>query len=162
MTIAERMAPELTAEAAMTRKLLEKIPDDKLNWRPMDGLQTIGWNALHLAEIVGGVPMTLNVSEFDIAPVGGPPYTPPTANDTKDVLRQFDDNLSKSLAALRGVPDSVMDETWTMKMGGQTILSMKKGDCLRKWVFTHAAHHRGILSAYLRLAGVPHPSIYEV
>jgi uncharacterized damage-inducible protein DinB len=161
MTIAELMAPELKAEAALTRGLLEKVPDDKLGWRPMEGLQTIGWNAVHLAEIAGWVPMILGVSELDIAPVGGPPYTPPTASDVKDVLRQFDDNLAKSLAAFRGVPDSVMDEPWTMKMGGQTIFTMKKGDCVRKWIFTHTAHHRGILSAYLRLAGVPHTSIYE-
>ena len=161
MAISEQMISELTAEAAMTRRLLEKVPDDKLGWRPAEGLQTIGWNAIHLAETVGWVPEIVGLSELDVAPPGGPQYVPPAAASTREVLRHFDKNLAKSLAALRGVPDAVMDEPWTMKMGGQEIFTMKKGDCLRKWVFSHSSHHRGILSAYLRLAGVPHTSIFE-
>jgi uncharacterized damage-inducible protein DinB len=77
------------------------------------------------------------------------------------LLKHFDANVAGSLAALRGVPDAVMAEPWTMKMGGHVIFTLPKGECLRKWIFSHTAHHRGILSAYLRMAGVPHDSIYE-
>ncbi len=73
----------------------------------------------------------------------------------------FDVNGKNALAALQGVPDSLMDEPWSLKMGGQIIFTMKKGDCLRKWVLSHSAHHRGILSVYLRMAGVQLLSIYE-
>ncbi len=62
---------------------------------------------------------------------------------------------------MKGVPDSVMDEPWSLKMGGQVLFTMAKGECLRKWVFSHTAHHRGILTVYLRLAGVQFPSVYE-
>ncbi|MGL4551001.1 MAG: DinB family protein, partial [Gemmataceae bacterium] len=125
MTIAELMAPELAAEAALTRMVLETVPDDRLNWRPMEGLQTVGWNATHLAEIAGWVPEVLSLSELDVAPADGPAYAPPAPTDMREVLRQFDANLARSLAAFRGVPDAVMDEPWTMKMGGHTIFTMK-------------------------------------
>lgn len=69
--------------------------------------------------------------------------------------------MESAMTRLNGVPDSVMDESWSLKMGGHVLFTMKKGDCLRKWVFSHSAHHRGILSVYLRMAGVPITSVYE-
>jgi uncharacterized damage-inducible protein DinB len=161
MTVAELMHHELRAEAAMTRRLLAKIPDAKLDWKPTEGLQTIGWNARHLAEMASWLPAIVGLSELDMAPADGPAYTPPALPTVADILHEFDKNLADSLTALQGVPDAVMADPWTLKMGGQTIFTMPKGDCIRKWVFSHTAHHRGILSVYLRLAGVPHPSLYE-
>lgn len=161
MLISELMAQELASENAMTRSLLARIPDDQLNWQPPGDLHTIGWNAAHLTEIVGWVPGILTQSEWDIAPVGEEPYTAPEATETSRLLEMFDENSKNAIAALEGVPDAVMDEEWSLKMGGQTLFTMKKGDCLRKWVFSHTAHHRGILSVYLRMAGVEFSSIYE-
>lgn len=159
--ISELMVPELTLEMAVTRKLLAMVPDDKVHWSPGNGLQTIGWNASHLAEIAGWVPIMLNQAEFDIAPPGGEAVPLPTKKDNAQLLKHFDANAAKSLAALNGASDAVMAEPWTMKAGGQALFTMTKGECLRKWVFSHTAHHRGILSAYLRMAGVKHDSIYE-
>ncbi len=161
MLISEWMAPELETEMAMTRNLLAKIPADKLGWKPADGLHTIGWNSAHLAEIVGWVPGILQESEFDMAPANGSAYMAPETSDIPQLLATFDENRAKALAALKGVANSVMEEPWSLKMGGQVIFTMKKGDCLRKWIFSHSAHHRGILSVYLRMAGVQFPSIYE-
>ncbi|TVQ02407.1 MAG: DinB family protein [Planctomycetaceae bacterium] len=161
MLISEQMAAELAGEAAMTRKLLTRIPDNLMAWKPTDELHTISWNATHLVEIVQWVPGILSENEFDFAPVGGQPYVAPEMTNLNQLLDSFDDGLTKAIAALQGVPDAVMDEPWSLKMGGQTLFTMKKGDCLRKWVFCHSAHHRGILSAYLRIAGVQFPSIYE-
>lgn len=161
MLISEQMATELSAESAMTRSLLTKIPDDKLTWKAADGCQSIGWNATHLVEILGWVPGILCASEFDIAPIDGEPYVPKVAEHTSELLAGFDEALQGALEALKGVPDSVMDEPWSLKMGGQVLFTMAKGACLRKWVFSHTAHHRGILTAYLRLAGIQFPSVYE-
>lgn len=161
MLISELMIQELESEMAMTRRLLARIPDDKLAWKPSESLHTIGWNAAHLAEITGWVAGIVAESEFDIAPVGAAPYVVPDATQMDPLLKRFDESLASALASLRGVPDSVMAESWSLKMGGQEIFTMKKGDCLRKWVFGHTAHHRGILSVYLRMAGVNLPSIYE-
>lgn len=161
LLISEGMIDELASETAMTRKLLERIPEDKLSWKPGGDLHSIGWNATHLAEIVGWVPGILQHSDFDIAPPGQAPYTVPEATRTNELIETFDSYQAEAIAALQGVPDFVMDEPWSLKMGGQTLFTMKKGPCLRKWVFSHSAHHRGILSVYLRMAGVQFPSIYE-
>lgn len=161
MLISELMVPELARELAVTRALLALVPDDKADWSPGGGLQTIGWNASHLAEVAGWVPFIVPQAELDIAPPGGEALPTPTKKTTAELLEHFDANAAASLAALKGVPDAVMAEPWTMKMGGHVLFTMKKGDCLRKWVFSHIPHHRGILSAYLRLAGVPHNSLYE-
>jgi uncharacterized damage-inducible protein DinB len=161
MLISDLMAAELPTEMAMTRRLLARIPDDKLEWQPPGGLHSIAWNAAHLVEIVGWTPGIVGQSEWDIAPAGAAPYVAPSASNVSDLLERFDAHGKTALESLRGVPDSVMDEPWSLKMGGQTLFTMNKGDCLRKWVFSHTAHHRGILSAYLRMAGVEFPSIYE-
>lgn len=161
MTISERMAAELASEAAMTRRLLERIPDDKLDWKPAGDLQTIGWNARHLVEIVDWAPGILSQNEFDISPPGGQAYERPATTSTKDVLQAFDASVAESISAFQGVPDQVMDESWALKAGGQVLFTMKKEACLRKWVFSHTAHHRGILTVYLRLAGVQFRSVYE-
>ena len=165
MLISELMIPELKREAAMTRRLLERVPADKLDWRPAgDGLKTVGWNASHLAEIVGWVPVIAGQPGLDLADAGDEQQKAAALAASGDVgllLARFDENLAKSVAALAGVGDATMDEPWTMRFGGQDLFTMKKGDCLRKWVFAHAAHHRGILSVYLRMAGVKIGSIYE-
>ena len=161
MLISELMVPELATEMAMTRRVLARIPQDKLSWQPSSELHTIGWNASHLVEIVGWVPGIVALSEFDIAPVDGAAAVTAEATDLPKLLTQFDDNLAQALASLQAVPDAVMAEPWSLKAGGHTIFTMPKGDCLRKWVFSHTAHHRGILSVYLRLAGQQAPSLYE-
>lgn len=161
MLISELMVPEFTREMAVTRKVLALVPDDKAEWSPGSGLQTVGWNASHLAEIAGWVPVILSQPELDIAPPGGAAMPPPAKKTVSELLRHFDANTTQSLATLTGVPDAVMADSWTMKAGGQALFTMTKGDCLRKWVFSHTAHHRGILSAYLRMAGVRHDSLYE-
>lgn len=161
MLISELMITELASEMAMTRSLLARVTDETLPWQPPAQLQSIGWNATHLVEIVNWVPGIVGQSEWDIAPVDGPAIVPASVTRASQLLELFDTNRQKALEALRGVPDSVMDEPWSLKMGGQILFTMKKGDCLRKWVFSHSAHHRGILSVYLRMAGLQFPSIYE-
>ncbi len=157
MLISEMMIHELASEMAMTRKLLAKIPDENLQWQPPGDLHSIAWNATHLAEILGWVPGILEQSEWDIAPVDGEAYVASEITSTSKLLEVFDDHSNNALNALRGVPDSVMDEPWSLKMGGQILFTLNKGDCLRKWVFSHSAHHRGILSVYLRMAGLQFP-----
>lgn len=161
MRIAELMKPELAGEMAATRKLLAQVPDDKLDWSPGSGLHTIGWNACHLVEIAGWVPGILHESELDIAPPGGEAAPGEEKADVARLLENFDANVAASLGALDGASDEVMAEPWSLKAGGHVIFTISKGECLRKWVFSHTAHHRAILSTYLRLAGVPHDSVYE-
>lgn len=161
MLISALMIPELAAEAMMTRRLLARLPADKLNWQPTAELHTIGWNASHLVEILGWVPGIVGAREWDIAPAGGEAQVAAEARDVSQLLARFDECLAAASAALQGVSDEAMAEPWSLKAGGHTIFTMPKGECLRKWIFTHTAHHRGILSVYLRMAGVQCPSLYE-
>lgn len=161
MLISELMTKDLAMESAMTRSLLSKVPSDKVSWKPTEEMHTIGWNANHLVETLSWVPGILSGSEWDIAPVGGEAYVTPDLAAEGKLVEAFDRCCAEAIAALNGVPNSVMDESWSLKMGGHVLFTMKKGDCLRKWVFSHSAHHRGILSVYLRMAGVPVTSVYE-
>lgn len=161
MLISELMYAEFPNEIAMTRSLLARISDDILAWKPAGELHTVAWNATHLVEILGWVPGIIGQDEFDIAPVGGEPYVTPEVTQVSQLLSTFDASSKAAIDSLAGVPDSVMHEPWSLKMGGQTLFTMNKGDCIRKWVFSHTAHHRGILSAYLRMTGLQFPSIYE-
>lgn len=160
MTIAEQMTDELKAETAMTRKLLAKIPDDKLAFTPGSGLHTIGWNANHLADIVGWVGGIVHEDGMDLADPAQQ-FNPAEATELRPVLEKLDANLAKSIEQLKGVSDEKLAETWTMSMNKQPLFAMKKRDCVRKWVFGHLAHHRGAMSVTLRLAGVSFESIYE-
>ncbi len=162
MLISELMASALVAEMGMTRNLLAKVTAETLKWSPPGDLHSIGWNATHLTEIVGWVPGVVTRAEWDITPACGEPLVTPEITRPDELLERFDAHGKRALDALEGVPDSVMDEPWSLKMGGQTLFTMKKGECLRKWVFSHSAHHRGILSVYLRMAGLQFPSIYEM
>jgi uncharacterized damage-inducible protein DinB len=161
MLISEWMARCFTPEMAMTRSLLSKITDDKLNWVAGEGLHSIGWSANHLVDVAGWTPDVLQSGVFDLAPVDGPAHKTSEVSTIKEILTTYDENVAKSLKALQGVADSVLEEPWSLAMGGQVIFTMKKGECLHKWVFTHTAHHRGILSTYLRLSGLKFNSIYE-
>jgi uncharacterized damage-inducible protein DinB len=161
MQISELMVAELPGELAMTRKLLARISDDKMEWKPQGEVHSIGWNANHLVEIIGWVPGIVEQSEWDIAPVGEEPYEAPAVTQASQLLDLFDVRSQAAVEALQGVPDSVMHEPWSLKFAGQALFTMNKGDCIRKWVFSHSAHHRGILSAYLRMVGIQFPSIYE-
>ena len=161
-TIAQRMIPELQSEAEMTRKLIARIPASRLDFTPGHGLHTVGWNASHLAEIVGWVPGMVDVPGMDLGEYDAEAAATAVREATvPGLLETFDANLAKSVAALESADDATMAEPWSMSMNGQVFWTMPKGDVIRKWVFTHTAHHRGVLSALLRLAGVEHGSIYE-
>jgi len=163
MNIAGHMKAELKSEAEMTRRLIARIPADKLRFSPGHGLHTIGWNASHLVSVLEWVPGILNAPGMDLAEVDAELVAATLARETDltALLTSFDENLTMSLAALEVASDAQMDEPWTMSMGEQVLFTMNKGDCLNKWVFIHTGHHRGILSVLLRLAGVEHGSIYE-
>ncbi|TWU26758.1 DinB family protein [Novipirellula galeiformis] len=160
MTIAELMLPELEREMAQTRKVLEKVPADQLEWKANETLHTLGWNANHLAEIVGWTKFIIDEDVFNLAPTDGPAYQTPSLDDPAKILAAFDENLLSARAALAGTSDETMAKLWTMKAGEQTLMTLSKGECLRTWVLNHTVHHRGILSVYLRMLGVDDACVY--
>src|SRR5579864_7016636 len=105
MSIAQSILPEFEHEMAGTRKTLERIPDNKLEWKAHPKSNTIGWVAAHLAEIPGWVEMTLKQDSFDVAPVGKEPYKTPKPTSRQQILDTFDKNVAAAKKAIAATSD---------------------------------------------------------
>jgi len=160
MTIGQSLLPEFDEEMKNTRKVLERCPDEKWNWKPHDKSGTLGWLAGHVATMVDWLPMTLKTVEFDYAPVGGPSFTPPKIDNRKELLAEFDKNVPVARAALAGVSDAEILKNWKLLAGGQEIFTMPRVACIRSMILNHIIHHRAQLTVYFRLLGVAVPGLY--
>ena len=160
MAYAQALLPEFDQEMASTRKVLERIPEDKLDWRPHPKSNTIGWNANHIAEIPGWVEGTLNQTTFDIAPAGGPRYQSPKLTSRQAILDLFDRNVASARKAIEGAADADIGKMWSLVEGGKPLLTMPRGAAVRGFIMNHLIHHRAVLCVYLRMNDVPLPSIY--
>lgn len=151
----DALIAELRQEGATTRRVLERLPDDKLTWKPHAKSMSLGGLALHVAEIPGALAEFF--SELDReAPVV--PLTQPASR--AEVLAAFDKGMATAEARLRGWDERDLMAEWRMSRGGHQILAMPRIAALRSILFNHWYHHRGQLSVYLRLLDVPLPSIY--
>src|ERR1700730_7541050 len=149
MTIGQSMLGEFDQEMQNTRKILERVPDDKWNWKPHDKSGTVGWLAGHIATLPGW--MTINTEELDYAPVNGPSYHPPKIENRKDLLAVFDKEAAEARAALASVSDHEMMKGWKLLAGGNEIFTMSRVACIRGMVMNHLINHRAQLGVYFRL-----------
>ena len=156
MAIADALLPEYDHEVATTRKVLERVPDDRFDWKPHQKSMSLGQLASHLATMLSWGTATLNASEFDV----GGDFTPPQLKTRADLLASFDKEAAATRAALASKNDAELLAPWSLKREGKTIFSMPKAAVLRSFVMNHMVHHRGQMSVYLRLNDVPVPSIY--
>jgi uncharacterized damage-inducible protein DinB len=160
MTIGQSLLPEFDQEMQNTRKTLERVPEDKWNWKPHDKSGTLGWLAGHVATMIDWIPVTLTTEELDYAPVGGPTYQPPKIENRKELLAEFDKNVSAARAALSSVSDAEIMKNWKLLAGGQEIFTMPRIACIRGMVLNHHIHHRAQLTVYFRLLNVAVPGLY--
>lgn len=154
MSIGKDLLPEWDQEMKVTRRLLERVPTDKGQWKPHEKSFSLG----HLAQLVswmpGWVAQALTQTELNLK--GAVNYTYET---TETLLREFDKNASAGRAALEGATDADFAVAWSLKFGDQTLFSSPRGVVVRQTI-SHLVHHRGQLTVYLRLLDVPIPSIY--
>ncbi len=160
MSIGQSLLPEFDQEMATTRRVLERVPEDKLNWKAHPKSNTIGWVCNHLSEIPGWVSGTLAADVWDLAPVDGPKYESPQATKKADILAAFDKQVAEARASLAAAKDEEFHKPWSLAQGGQTLFTMPKLAVMRTWVLNHTIHHRAALCVYLRLNDVPVPSVY--
>jgi len=158
--INQALLPEFDMEMANTRKTLERVPDDKLGWKPHEKSMTMGRLAGHLAELPGWATNTLQADTLDIAPPSGPTYQAMTSKSRQETLDQFDKLVKAARAAIAGASDDQLMKPWSLLKGGQTLMTMPKIAVLRGFVMNHAIHHRAQLGLYLRLNNIPVPAIY--
>ncbi len=160
MTFAETILPEFDEEMANTRKVLERLPDDKWDWRAHPRSATIGWNANHVAEIPGWIEAVLGSDALDIHPPGGQRYQSPTLGSRQEVLKLFDRNVAAARRALAAATDADAAQTWSLLEGGKPIVTMSRAAAIRSFVLNHIIHHRAHLCVYLRLNDIPVPGMY--
>ena len=160
MTLKQVLLQEFDVESAHTRKSLERVPEDKLGWKPHEKSATMGWLALHLAQIPFWANETISKEAIDIAPPGAPPYTPPAIKSRKELLELFDKNAAAAREAISSTTDEHLGKPWTLLHGGKAVLTLPRFAVLRSFVFNHSVHHRAQLGVYLRLNNIPVPAIY--
>jgi len=157
MLMIQGMLMELQHEAANTKKMLERVPFDKADWKPHEKSMTLQRLATHVAELPGWIETTLNSHELDWANFD---YKPNIATTTEELLAIHEANYNKAKAALEAAtPESIM-EMWTMRRAEHVIFSLPKAAVVRDFSMNHLYHHRGQLSLYLRLLDVPLPGMY--
>jgi uncharacterized damage-inducible protein DinB len=154
MSIAEALIPEFEQEMATTRRLLERVPSEKGEWKPHPKSFSLG----HLAQLVSWMPgwiaNTLTETELDLLAAPGYSY-----ETTATLVAGFDRNVRDAKAALQKVKDSDFAVPWSLKRGERVLFTAPRGVVVRSHI-SHLSHHRGQLTVYLRLLDVPIPSIY--
>ena len=148
---------DLDHELASTRRLLERLPDDGLEWRPHEKSYTLGRLATHVAELPGFALLMLTTDEVDFMK----PMPKRAEGKSRDeILRLFDESSAALRERLDASDDAALRETWTLRAGDHVLSSRPRAASMRTIGINHLIHHRGQLSVYLRLAGVPIPGMY--
>ncbi len=160
MSASQSLLPEFDHEMANTRKVLERIPDGKLDWKVHEKSNTIGWVAMHLAEIPTWADLVLNRDSVDVDPPGGEHHRTQTPTSRQQILDVFDKNVVAARAAIAAAADEQFGKPWSLLAKGQVVFTMPRGAVLRSLVFNHNVHHRAILCVYLRMNDIPVPALY--
>ena len=157
MTLGKSLAAELKAEAATTRKLLERVPQEQFGWKPHEKSMSLGRLAGHVAELPTLLSVALTQDELDFASGAFKAFAP---ESTSDLVETFDKNVADAIELLSKQPDEPMADKWRLRSGEHVIFEMPRISFVRAVGLNHWIHHRGQLSVYLRLLDVPVPSIY--
>lgn len=157
MGLVEGILSEFDQEAQTTRRVLERVPEEQLAWKPHPKSMSLGQLALHIAGspgfIVGWLP--LETTDFPDMEAG-----PPQPKSSAEVLSAFDQSVATVRRTLGQLGDAGLQGTCSFTKNGVPMMSMPKTAVVRTIILNHSYHHRGQLSVYLRLLGVPVPSIY--
>jgi uncharacterized damage-inducible protein DinB len=160
MPMSQYILPEFDQEMANTRKVLERVPEDRLDFKPHEKSMSMKQLATHVALIPSWGVETLTKDSIDIAPPGAPPYQPPEMATRQALLDAFDQQAAAARAAIAAASDEDLRKPWSLLAGGNTVFTMPRGSVLRGMVMNHIIHHRAQLGVYLRLNDIPVPAIY--
>jgi len=151
------MLNEFHRESATTRRVLDRVPADKLTWAPHAKSMTIGKLAHHIATVPGGISL---IAQNDVHNIDPAAFAPPQPKDKQEILDAFDASSKTAQQFIEGLSEAQATATWRLQANGKEILAMPRVELIRNIMFNHLYHHRGQLSVYLRLLEVPVPSIY--
>lgn len=156
MSLIQMFLKEMDREAQTTRKMLERVPDDKYDWRPHEKSMSVRQLATHIAELPSWASMVLTTDELDFA---SSPYQQKTINNTKDLLAYFESSLADGRTQLEKATDNELVPNWTLRNGEEIYSVESKADVIRM-SYCQTVHHRAQLGVFLRLLNVPIPGSY--
>ena len=156
MKMIDGLLAELEQEAETTRRVLERIPEAHLSWKPHPKSMSLGQLALHVATVPGFV---AELAAVDTIPEP-PSFVQPEAASAAELVPTLDASVARARSVLGGSDDARMGETWRLQSGGQEILAMPRAAVVRTIMLNHWYHHRGQLLVYLRLLNQSVPSVY--
>jgi uncharacterized damage-inducible protein DinB len=157
MLLIDVLLPEYDRETGVTRCLLERIPESRLDWHPHDTSMPLGRLASHLADLPRWIDIVMTRDEYDL---NTHVHEAPAMTSTDDLVARFDRNVSSARGALVDATDSNLSSPWSLRRGKDELFRLPRIGVLRYFVLNHLVHHRGQLSVYLRMQGVPIPAIY--
>jgi uncharacterized damage-inducible protein DinB len=153
----EPMMGEIHQEAATTRRVLERVPADKLTWKPHSKSMSVGQLALHIAMIPGSISKMAQLDEMDVSAAN---FNAPQPSGMEEVLTALDSGVLAAGEYLGGMSEASAMANWRLTAGPNEVFSMPRVGLLRSIMLNHWYHHRGQMSVYLRLLEVPVPVIY--
>ena len=156
MTISELLLPEFDQEMANTRKILERVPEDKYAWQPHEKSMSMMRLASHISELPHWAVETINRRELHLKP-GEKPFI---ASSNAELMANFEKHVAEARAAISSASDEELSKDWSLMLGGKAIFTSPRSAVLRNVVMNHLIHHRAQLGVYLRLNDVPIPGLY--
>src|SRR5579862_9808138 len=156
MAIVDVLLAELEQESQTTRRVLERVPQEHLSWRPHPKSMSLGQLALHVASVPGNV---AEIAARDVIPEA-PTFVQPEAATAAELVPALAASVAKARQQLGGFDDAAMGATWRLMSGGREVMAMPRVAFARAIMLNHWYHHRGQLVVYLRLLDVPVPSVY--
>jgi uncharacterized damage-inducible protein DinB len=155
MRLVDPIIAELEQEAETTRRVLERVPEGRLSWRPHPKSMSLGQLALHIATTPGGVAQVAAHDSME-----RPQFDRPEPKSKREVLEALEQSVASAMEFLRGLDDARATQSWTMMRAGKPIFSLPRIGVVRTIMLNHWYHHRGEMQVYLRLLDVPVPSVY--
>ena len=157
MSLAQTLIMELEEQAPLTRKFLERLPEDKLAWKPHEKSMTAGQLALHIAQVPGGIARLVQQNPAQAPDFGRPSNQPATL---QEVLAAHDESLATARRELAKFDDAAMQELWRIKQGDRELFACPRAKFVRDVMLSHWYQHRGQFSVYLRMLNIPVPATW--
>jgi len=159
MEIKDLFLAQLERETPLSLRVLQRVPEGKPDWKPHEKSMPMGYLAALVATMPGWIAMAITMDSLDLNPVGASSYQRPEWKTTRDLERLLDQSVAQARQALRATSDEHLMTKWRLLAAGRTVSESPRHEVVSD-AFSHIGHHRGQLTVYLRLNGVPVPSVY--
>ena len=151
-----RLYPDLEGELVSTRRILERYPEGKVDWKPHEKSMALGPLATHIAQLPQVGAFLLEQDEIDVATR----ERKEPAKNSAELLASFDENVARLRRILSTATEADLDKSWTLRFGDKVLVAGKRSALMRTLLINHLIHHRGQLGVYYRLLGIPVPGTY--